>query len=175
MMPLPKRRSGYHAMLVLLACALAWPVAGRGGEREDRGEDEHQTEGKHGGRTKERREGTELEDVMGDMNTICRRLRRQAGDQTQNGASLELAARLKILVRRAAALRPARIARTPVAEQPKLQASYEEQMQELLATVGDLEKALKTGRNNEALKILDDMRELQNAGHHKFRTKEDSN
>ena len=73
---------------------------------------------------------------------------------------------------RAGRLQPKMIARAPVADRARLLAGYQDQIKELAATCGDLEAALRAGKNTEATDIVADIRELQKAGHHKYRTKD---
>lgn len=128
----------------------------------------------HGGRESVRRGrgDSALEDVMEEMSENFRKLRRQVEDKAQNASSLALVARLRELAAQGAGMKPRMIARAAADEQPKLLRSYQEQMRELAATFGDLEAALRAGKNGKAASIVEDIRELQKAGHHKFRTED---
>jgi hypothetical protein len=115
---------------------------------------------------------SELEDIMDEMNGNFRKLRRQVSDKSQSASSLTLAANLVRLTQKAAQLTPRLIAQAPEKDRAAMLASYRDQMQELAATFTDLQSALKDGKNGKAAEIVDDLRELESAGHRKFRAKD---
>jgi hypothetical protein len=154
--------------------ALGQPAAraehhGRGGDDDEHSDGEGSS---RGGRQTGRREkgDSELEDVMEEMNGAFRKLRRQVEDKAQNPSSLTLAGTLYRLAQRAAQMTPRMIVHAPDKDRPGLLANYRDQMKELVATVADLQVALRAGKNAQAAGIIDDLRDLEKAGHHKFRT-----
>ncbi len=165
-------------LLLPVLLLVAQPRARAESHDHEGADDEHaETDGGHnrGGREAGRKDksGSELEDVMEEMNGAFRKLRRQVDDQTQNAASLALVERMRALAQRAALLSPRMMTQAPEKDRAGLLASYREQMQELMATFTDLQAALKAGKNSKAADIVEDLRELEKAGHHKFRTDED--
>jgi soluble cytochrome b562 len=142
------------------------------GTRSESGEDEdgRSRSGRESGR-KEKGD-SELEDVMEEMNGAFRKLRRQVDDKTQNASSIALAANLHQLAQRAMKSTPRLVAQAPEKDRAALLTAYREQMQELIATFADLQAALKTGKNAKAAEIVEDLRDLEKAGHHKFRAED---
>lgn len=165
------RRLFPRLLAVLLLLQLSVVRAERHDHEEGDG-DAARPEGKATGREGGRRDkgDTSLEDVMDDMNAAFRTLRRQVGDPGKNPSSLKLAASMHELARQASRLQPRMVTHSPREEQPALLAAYQERMKELVATIADLEAALKAGKNRAAAEIVEDLRELQRAGHRKFRT-----
>jgi soluble cytochrome b562 len=109
---------------------------------------------------------------MEEMNGVFRKLRRQVDDKATNASSIALAANLHQLAQRVVKSTPRLVARAPEKDRAALLASYREQMQELIATIDDLQAALKAGKNAKAVEIVEDLRDLEKAGHHKFRAED---
>jgi molecular chaperone GrpE (heat shock protein) len=116
-------------------------------------------------------EDTPLGAAMEKMNSPFRKLRRQAADPAQNEASLALVEKLAKATKEAAALLPEKISKLPADKQEAAKASYSEKMKELLATIDELGAALKAGKNEDAVKIIEKLRSQQEDGHREFRPK----
>ncbi len=116
-------------------------------------------------------EDTPLGEAMDKMNSPFRKLRRQVADPAQNVASLVLVEKLAKATKEAAALLPERISKLPADKQEAAKTSYAEKMKELLATIDELGVALKAGKNEEAVKILEAIHDQEEAGHREFRPK----
>jgi soluble cytochrome b562 len=116
-------------------------------------------------------EDTPMGEAMDKMNSPFRKLRRQAADPAQNEASLALVEKLAKATREAAALLPDKISKLPADKQEAAKTSYAEKMKELLATIDELGVALKAGKNEEAVKILEAIHDQEEAGHREFRPK----
>ena len=116
-------------------------------------------------------ESADLDDSMEAMQGAFRKLRRQVADPAQNEASLALVVKLRKACVEAAKAVPTKVSRMPAAEQPAAKHAFDEKMQELIATVDDLAAALKAGKNEVAVKVIEELRLQEEAGHNKFRTK----
>lgn len=114
---------------------------------------------------------SELGDAMERMNGSFRKLRRQVADPAQNEASLALVAKLAKATEEAAKFLPAKIAKLPAEAQAAAKDSYAEKMKKLSATIVELEAALKAGKNEDAVKILEAIHDQEEAGHREFRPK----
>lgn len=164
------------SLFLLLAGPQLLPGSDRrehSGNRTESGEDEDGHS--RGDRESHRKEkgGSELEDVMEQMSSAFRKLRRQVDDKTLNASSIALAANLHQLAQRVVKSTPRLVARAPEKDRAALLAAYREQMQELIATFDDLQAALKAGKNAKAVEIVEDLRDLEKAGHRKFRSEDD--
>src|ERR1035437_1494969 len=97
-------------------------------------------------------EVTELEDKMDVMGTAFRKLKRQMNDATQNAASLQLVATIRLVAEEAVKLVPAKAADVPAAERAKFVADYQVKMKDLLTTLEKLEVVLRADKNDEAVR-----------------------
>jgi len=116
-------------------------------------------------------EDSDLHDSMEAMNGSFRKLRRQVADPAQNEASLALVEKLSKATQEAADDLPEIISKLPAEAQAAAKASYADKMKELSATIEELGVALKAGKNDEAIKIVEELRLQQEAGHREFRPK----
>jgi soluble cytochrome b562 len=116
-------------------------------------------------------EDSDLHDSMEAMNGSFRKLRRQVADPAQNEASLALVEKLSKAAKEAANDLPELISKLPADAQEAAKTSYTEKMKELSATIDELGAALKAGKNDEAVKIVEELRLQQEAGHREFRPK----
>lgn len=116
-------------------------------------------------------EDSDLHDSMEAMNGSFRKLRRQVADPAQNEASLALVEKLSKATKEAADDLPEIISKLPAEAQAAAKASYADKMKELSATIEELGAALKAGKNDEAVKIIEELRLQQEAGHREFRPK----
>ncbi|MBI2814311.1 MAG: hypothetical protein HYX71_08510 [Opitutae bacterium] len=114
---------------------------------------------------------TELTRTMDKVNAAYRKLRKQAGDAAQNAGSLALVATIREHIVAAAKLEPFKLTEIPAAGRPKMLEGYRAKMKELLATIGELEAALKAGHNGEAANLVEAMKALQKEGHKEYKSK----
>lgn len=157
----PSLRKFHRLLPIMLAVLLVTPATWA----ED-------TEGRKSEKAKGREpKDSELGDQMDRMNASFRKLRRQVADPKQNAASLALVDKFRKATAGAAKMLPEKISKLPASEQAAATASYRDQMKELLATIDELSAALKAGNNSEATKVMEDLAELQKAGHREFRPK----
>ena len=105
-------------------------------------------------------------DVMG---TAFRKLKRQVTDATQNAASLQLVATIRLGAEEAVKLVPAKAADVPAAERAKFVADYQVKMKDLLTTLEKLEVALRADKNDEAARLVAELGLMQKAGHKTFK------
>jgi len=118
---------------------------------------------------KQPQEETELEDKMDVMGTAFRKLKRQVTDATQNAASLQLVATIRLGAEEAVKLVPAKAADVPAAERAKFVADYQVKMKDLLTTLEKLEVALRADKNDEAARLVAELGIMQKVGHKTFK------
>ncbi|MDI1318631.1 MAG: cytochrome b562 [bacterium] len=140
------------AALALSLCLPAAPV-GRAAEPEH----------------KKKAEETELGNTMEKMNGAWRKLKKQAGDATNNAASLALVATMKACAEKALTLKPARAEDVPAAGRADFVADYQKDMKEFVSLVGELEKAFQAGDNAAAQALIQKMGAAQKEGHKEFK------
>ena len=108
---------------------------------------------------------------MEKMNGAFRKLSKQVTDPKQNEASLALIAKMRKACEEAAKFLPRKIERLPAKNQAEAEISYHDKMKDLIDSIDELAVALKSGNNKEAVKIIDDLRMEEAAGHREFRPK----
>jgi soluble cytochrome b562 len=116
-------------------------------------------------------EDSELGDAMSSMNSAFKKLKRQVADPAQNEASLSLVAKLRKGCVESTQHVPIKVGRLPAAEQAAAKLAYQDKMKKLIATVDELETALKAGKNDVAATLLKEIHEQEGAGHKEFRAK----
>ncbi len=116
-------------------------------------------------------EDSELGDSMDSMKGAFRKLRRQVEDPTQNETSLALVAKLRKACVASTQYLPLKIGRLPAAEQAAAKLDFQDKMKELIATVDELDAALKAGNNEAAAGIIKELTLQEEAGHQQFRAK----
>lgn len=104
---------------------------------------------------------TVLGNHMDKMNGAMRKLKKQVADAAQNADSIKLVATIKAEATEAAKEKPA--------WHPEDAPKYQAKMKEFIAKVGDLEAALKAGKNDVAAKIVDELGAAQKEGHKAFK------
>jgi soluble cytochrome b562 len=112
---------------------------------------------------------TELQGKMQKINGAFRKLRNQVGDATKNDDSLAQVAIIKENATAALSLKPMKLADIPEADQAKFIADYQAEMKKLIAAVGQLEDALKAGKNDDAKTIFASLGAIQKEGHTAFK------
>ena len=114
---------------------------------------------------------TELHDRMEKMETAYKKLKRQAADAAMNSDSLAQVAILREVAEAATGLEPLKVTEIPAADRPKMIEGYKAKMGELQALIGKLETAFKAGRNEEAVKLLKALHDLEEEGHKEYKSK----
>ena len=107
------------------------------------------------------KEETELGGHMDKMGGAFRKLKRQLPDASKNEDSLKLVATIKAESAESAKL-------TPVWK-PEQKEKFQAKMKDFNAMVGKLEAALKAGKNDEAVKIAEELGAAQKEGHKEFK------
>ncbi len=141
-------------LLALLMLCIAAPVAIKADEAGD-GAKKH----------------SELGDAMETMNGSFRKLRRQVADPAQNESSLALVAKILKSAEDGSKFLPDQIAKLPTEAQDAAKTSYNDKMKELVATINELSAALKEGKNEDAVKLVEKLKLQEEAGHRDFRPK----
>jgi soluble cytochrome b562 len=117
------------------------------------------------------KKSSELGDAMETMNGSFRKLSRQVANPAQNEASLALVAKIRTSAEESSKYLPAKIAKLPADAQEAAKTSYNDKMKKLVATIDELATALKAGKNDEAAKLIEDLKAQEDAGHREFRPK----
>jgi len=152
------------ALALLLALPIASPIlaaadapagppppgaAPRGG-----GDDEHKTE---------------LETRMDRIGKAFRQLRKQVADPAKNASSLELLATMQAAAKEAEGLTPAKTADLPADQRAKFVEDFKAGIRGMLEEFSKLADALGAGRNEDAVKIVDEIGELEKKDHKEFK------
>ncbi len=106
---------------------------------------------------------------MDTLGGAFKKLRRQVTDPAKNEESLKLVATIRQAAEESAKLIPAKTEDLPAAEREKFTAAYREKMKEFIGDIQKLETALKTGQNDVAAKIVEQMGKMQKASHKEFK------
>lgn len=114
---------------------------------------------------------TPLGKKMSAINTAFKAVGRQIDDASKNANTLEQLTTIETNAKAALALEPEKKDKTPAAEQAKFMADYKQQMNDFIATVGEMKTAIKAGKNADAAAILDKMKDEQREAHKEFRIK----
>lgn len=122
-------------------------------------------------KSKEKHPETELHDKMEKMETAYKKLRRQAADVAMNADSLAQVVLLRELTEASAKLEPFKVTEIPAADRPEMIEGYKAKLGELLALIGKLETAFKAGRNEEAVKLVKALHDLEEEGHKEYKSK----
>ncbi len=116
---------------------------------------------------------TELSGKMEKLSSAYRKLGKQIADASKNEDSLKQVATIKEMAEAALKLQPDKTKIVPEADRAKFLADYQQQMKGFIATVGKLEAALKAGDNATAAKLVEEMKNERNDGHHEFQKKKE--
>ena len=123
------------------------------------------------GAAKPKHPETELQDRMEKMETAYKKLRRQAADGAMNSDSLAQVAILREVAEAATRLEPFKVTEIPAVDRSKMIEGYKAKLGELQALIGKLETAFKAGRNEEAVKLLKALHDLEEEGHKEYKSK----
>jgi hypothetical protein len=120
---------------------------------------------------KEEHPETELHDRMEKMETAYKKLKRQAADAAMNSDSLAQVAILREVAEAATGLEPFKVTEIPAADRPKMIEGYKAKLGELRDLVGKLENAFKAGQNEEAVRLVKALHDLEKEGHKEYKSK----
>lgn len=114
---------------------------------------------------------TELHDRMEKIEAAYKKLKRQAADAALNSDSLAQVAILREVAEAATGLEPFKVTEIPASERPKMIEGYKAKLGELRTLIGRLETAFKTGRNEEAVRLMKALHDLEKEGHKEYKSK----
>ena len=114
---------------------------------------------------------TELHDRMEKMETAYKKLRHQAAEVAMNSDSLVQVAILREVAEAATRLEPLKVSEIPAADRPKMIEGYKAKMGELQDLLGKLENAFKAGQNEEAVRLVKALHDLEEEGHKEYKSK----
>ena len=112
---------------------------------------------------------TELGKKMEKVGGAFRALGRQISDASKNADSLAKIAIIKENLQAGMKLEPAKKAEVPAAEQKKFVTDYQADRKKMLALVDKVEAALKANNNDEAGKLVSQMRDDQKKAHKMYK------
>lgn len=112
---------------------------------------------------------TELEEKMDVISGAFRKLRKQISDPAKAEESLKLVLQIKAAAEASVTLTPEKAAEIPESARAKYVADYQAKMKEFLGEVEKLQAAVKSGKLDEAAKVLGQMNTLQKSGHKEFK------
>ena len=111
---------------------------------------------------------TELTGKMEKLSDAYRKLGREIKDPSKNEDSLQQVGIIKEMTAAALKLQPDKTKILPEADQAKFVADFQAKMKEFIATVDQLDAALKANDNVTAAKLVDDMKTMRNDDHKVF-------
>lgn len=120
------------------------------------------------------KEKTPLGRHMSAMGKNLRVLKRQVADPAKNASSIELVSAMKKEAAESKKLVPEKAEEIPAGEREKWLADYREQITELENTFGQIEKALRADRNDEAKTLVEKLGSMRREGHEKFNAEDDA-
>jgi soluble cytochrome b562 len=112
---------------------------------------------------------TELEMRMGRMGKAFKKLRKQVADPAQNASSLELLTTMDGAANEALELTPAKAQDLPEDQRAKFEEDFKAGIRGMLDQFAKLRDALTAGRNDDAVKIVADIVDLEKKDHKEFR------
>lgn len=119
-------------------------------------------------------EKTPLAQRMTAMNAAIRQITAQVADPSKNASTLEQVVIFQTNATEALTFRPEKTAQVPEAEQEQFVADFQAGLKALLVKVDSLKMAVEAGRNDEAAKLVDAMKEWQREKHQVFRIRRPS-
>lgn len=114
-------------------------------------------------------EKTPLGMRMSAMNDALKQITAQVADPSRNASTLEQLAILQSNATEAMTFRPEKTDKTPEAEQEKFVLDFQAGIESLLVTVDSLKVAVESGRNTDAARLVDAMKDQQKENHSVFR------
>ncbi len=115
---------------------------------------------------------TDLELRMERIGKAYRKLRKQVADPAQNAASLELIATIQAAAKEAVAFTPAKAQDLPEDQRAKFEDDFKAGINQLQDLFSKLKVAIAAGRNDDAVKIVADITDLEKKDHKEFRRPE---
>jgi hypothetical protein len=112
---------------------------------------------------------TDLEMRMDRMNKAFRKLKKQVADPAQNASSLELVATMQAASKEAMDLTPAKTADLPADQQAKFVDDFKAGMKGMQDEFTKLSDALTAGKNDDAVKIVAEIGDLEKKDQKEFR------
>jgi soluble cytochrome b562 len=117
---------------------------------------------------------TELEKRMDRMGKAFRKLRKQVADPSQNASSLELLSTMEAAAKEAIDLTPAKADDVPADQRAKFIEDFKAGIKGMQDEFAKLRDALSAGKNDDAVKIVAEMFNLEKKDHKEFRRPEKS-
>jgi soluble cytochrome b562 len=112
---------------------------------------------------------TELETRMDRIGKAFRKLKKQVADPAQNASSLQLLATMQDAAKEAVDFTPAKAADLPEDQRPKFVEDFKAGIKGMLDEFSKLADALTAGKNEDAVKIVSDIDELEKKDHKEFK------
>jgi hypothetical protein len=112
---------------------------------------------------------TDLEVRMDRMGKAFRKLRKQVADPAQNASSLELVATMQAAAKEAMDFTPAKAADLPADQQAKFVDDFKAGIKGMQDEFTKLSDALTAGKNDDAVKIVAEIADLEKKDHKEFR------
>jgi soluble cytochrome b562 len=116
---------------------------------------------------------TPLEEKMTAMNKNFKALKKQVDDPAKKDSSIEMIAALKKGAIESKDLDPAKAKDVPAGERAKFIADYKAGMDQMIAAIDKLDKAVRAGDAAGAKAVLEDLTKQKADGHKKFQKDED--
>ncbi len=114
-------------------------------------------------------EKTPLGQRMSAMNAALRQITAQVADPTKNASTLEQVVIFQTKATEALTFKPEKTAQVAEGEQEQFVADFQAGIKALLLKVDSLKVAVEDGRNEDAAKLVDDMKAWQREKHSVFR------
>jgi len=114
-------------------------------------------------------EKTDLDKKMDVVSKNLRKLKKQASDSTKNDSSLELLATMQGALKDALDMTPAKAADLPDDQKTKFMTDYKAGLNGMMDEFTKLGTALKAGNNDDAVKIVAEIEDLEKKDHKSFR------
>ena len=112
---------------------------------------------------------TDLEMRMDRMGKALRKLKKQVADPAQNASSLELVASMQAAATEALDFTPAKAADLPADQQAKFVDDYKAGIKGMKDEFTKLSAALTAGKNDDAVKLVAEIGDLEKKDHKEFR------
>jgi len=112
---------------------------------------------------------TELETRMERVGKAFRKLKKQVADPAQNASSLQLLATMQDALKEAVGLTPEKASDLPADQRAKFVDDYKAGIKGMQDEFSRLADALAAGRNGDAVKIVNEIAELEKKDHKEFR------
>ena len=106
---------------------------------------------------------------MDRVGKAFRKLKKQVADPAQNASSLQLLSTMQDAMKEAVNLTPAKAADLPVDQRPKFIEDFKVGIKGMQDEFSKLADALSAGRNADAVKIVDEIGDLEKKDHKEFK------